>query len=168
MAELPGEADTARELADQQGRSAMSLSELLRESGDDLVNGAVAELRQARLEHYEGEGNQALRQRLGAILELTLSSIETGHAEEIVEWAARVAHERFSAGYDLFELQTAINILEEAFWKRLLASRSPEELAHDLGLVISVLGIAKDELARAYVALARQQAGSSAAGNRRY
>jgi hypothetical protein len=146
----------------------MSLSELLKEDGDDLVNGALAELRQARLEHYAEEGIQALRRRLGVIIDLTVSSIETGHAEGIVEWAARVAHERFSAGYDLFELQTAINILEEVFWRRLLASRSPEELAHDLGLVTSVLGIAKDELARAYVALARQQGGSRTAGNLKY
>lgn len=146
----------------------MSLAELLRESTVDLVGGAAAEVHQARLDHYEEEGLNALRKRLTVILELTLDCLETGRADAIIDWATRVAQERFAAGYDLVELQTAINILEEAFWRRLLSSRQPEELAHDLGLVNSILGMAKDELARTYVSLAMERGGSRAAGSRKY
>lgn len=135
----------------------MTLTELLREDTELLVGGAVAEVHQARLEHYEEEGIQALRQRLKVILELTLDCIETGRADAIVDWATQVAKERFDAGYDLGELQTALNIVEEALWKRLLSSRRPQDLAHDLGLVNYVLGMAKDALARTYVSLARRR-----------
>ena len=135
----------------------MDLTELLRENADELVGGAVAELHQARLSHYEQEGVQAIRERLSALLDLTLSCLEERRADPIVDWAARVGRERFAAGYDLLEVQTAINVIEEALWKRILASVGPEDLAHALGLVNALLGMAKDTLARTYVSLATKR-----------
>jgi hypothetical protein len=132
----------------------VDVAELLRGSADDLVNGAAAELHQARLAHYEAEGVAVLRERLRILLDLTLRCLESRQAEPINDWARRMAHERFAAGYDLLELQTAVNVLEESLWKRILSSIGPEDLAHALGLVNAILGMAKDTLARTYVSLA--------------
>ena len=132
----------------------MTLAELIRENADDLVSGAVAELHHARLEHYEEEGLQAANERLTTLLEQALSCLDAGRANPIVDWATRVGQERFAAGYDLFEVQTAINVLEEALWKRILSSVGPEDLAHALGLINAILSLAKDTLARTYVSLA--------------
>jgi hypothetical protein len=132
----------------------MDLTELLRDKADDLVDGAVAQLHQARLKHYEAEGLQAARARLSTLLAQTLICLEERRAEPIVDWATRVSRERFVAGYDLFEVQTAINVLEEALWKRLLASLGPDNIAHALGLVNAIFGMAKDNLARQYVSFA--------------
>jgi hypothetical protein len=131
----------------------MELVELIRERADDLVNGAEAELHQARLEHYEAEGLQSARERLSTLLAQTLSCLEVRRAEPIIDWATRVGHERCAAGYDLHEVQTAINVLEEALWKRILSSVGPEDLGHALGLVNAILSMAKDTLAREYVSL---------------
>jgi hypothetical protein len=132
----------------------MNLAELIREKADILVNGAVAELHQARLQHYEEEGIQAAKERLTTLLDETLSCLDARRADPIIDWATRVGHERFAAGYDLFEVQTAINVLEEALWKRILSSVGPDDLAHALGLINAILSTAKDTLARTYVSLA--------------
>jgi hypothetical protein len=138
----------------------MNLTDLLREKTDDLMREALAELHQARLEHYEAEGFQAARERLFTLLDQTLICLKARSAHPIVDWATQVAQERFSAGYDLFEVQTAINVFEEALWKRILSSVGPEDLAHALGLVNAVLSTAKDTLARTYVSLVRNREAS--------
>lgn len=131
----------------------MNLVDLLQERADDLVDGAVAELHQARLAHYEAEGIDTTRLRLSKLLSRTLSCLEGHRAEPITDWANQVGRERFEAGYDLYEVQTAINVLEEVLWKRILSSVGPENIAHSLGLVNAIFGMAKDNLARTYVSL---------------
>jgi hypothetical protein len=74
----------------------------------------------------------------------------------IAEYAHAVAEERFSAGYDLAEVQAAFNVLEEATWAQALAALPAEELAETLGSVSTILGCGKDALARRYVSLAAQ------------
>jgi malate dehydrogenase (oxaloacetate-decarboxylating) len=134
--------------------STLELIDLLREKADNLVNGAVAKLPQARLQNYEAVGLQATRERLADLFDRTLTCLEMGRAEPIIEWATRVARERFFSGYDLFEVQTSINVMEEVIWRRVLSSVVPDSLAHPLGLTSTLLGMAKDKLAREYVTLA--------------
>ena len=72
----------------------------------------------------------------------------------MIAYAQSLAEERFEAGYDLVEVQTAFNALEEASWRRVLADLDPTEFADALGLVSTLLGAGKDALARRYVSLA--------------
>ena len=137
--------------------SVMGLTELLRERSEELVTEAIQELRQAHLEHYEAEQLPTVRERLTKLLDLTIRCVATGRADPMVEHTTRIAQERFDAGYDLLELQTAINVLEETLWKRILSSTEPAEVAHALGLVSTILGMGKDALARAYVSLAAKE-----------
>jgi len=74
----------------------------------------------------------------------------------MIEHAEQIARERYTSGYDLFEVQTAINVIEESLWKRILSSVEPVELAHALGMVNAIFGMSKDVLARTYVSLATQ------------
>ena len=53
------------------------------------------------------------------INELT-SAIGNRDLTPMVEYAQSVAAERFAAGYELAEVQTAFNALEEATWTRML------------------------------------------------
>jgi len=69
----------------------------------------------------------------------------------VITYAGKLADKRFEAGYDLGEVQTAFNALEEASWQRALADLDPSELADALGLVGTLLGAGKDALARRYV-----------------
>lgn len=51
-------------------------------------------------------------------------------------------------------MQTAINVLEEAIWRTVLAELPPEAQGAALGIVGTILGAAKDRLACTYVSLA--------------
>jgi hypothetical protein len=131
----------------------LELGELFRSWEEDLVNEAVTELHHARLKHYLADGEDVTRERVGRFIECALECFNSRRAEPMVEHAGNIARERFKAGYDLFEVQTAINVIEEALWKRILSSVEPDELAHALGMVNAIFGMSKDVLARTYVSL---------------
>lgn len=135
----------------------MELSELFRSWEDDLVNEAVTELRHARLQHYIADGEEITRERVARFIERAMECFASRRAQPMVEHAEHIARERFAAGYDLFEVQTAINVIEEALWKRILSSVEPTELAHALGMVNAIFGMSKDVLARTYVSLATNE-----------
>ena len=132
----------------------MELSELFRSWEDDLVNEAVTELRHARLKSYIADGEEITRERVTKFLEKAMECFSLRRAEPMIEHAERISRERHAAGYDLSEVQTAINVIEEALWKRILSSVEPDELAHALGMVNAIFGMSKDVLARTYVSLA--------------
>jgi hypothetical protein len=132
----------------------VELSELFRSWEDDLVNEAVTELRHARLQHYIADGEEITRERVTMFIERAMECLASRRAQPMVEHAERIARERYAAGYDLFEVQTAINVIEEALWKRVLSSVEPEELARALGMVNAIFSMSKDVLARSYVSLA--------------
>jgi hypothetical protein len=137
---------------------AAELAAFLRERADHLVSEARSSLRQAHLEHYEKDGLPAMGRRLTALVDVTVSCLACGDAGPIVDHTTRIARKRFAAGYDLLEVQTSINVIEEALWSRILSSLPLQQQAHALGLVSGLLGLGKDSLARTYVALAREQA----------
>ena len=135
----------------------MDLAELLQRWADDLVSDALAELRQARLKHYEANSESVLHDRVATFFERATECVRNCRADPIVDYTAQIARERYNCGYDLYEVQTAINVLEEALWRRILNSLEPGDLAHALGLVNAIFGIAKDVLAQTYVSLVEQQ-----------
>lgn len=116
----------------------------------------MTELHHARLKHYIADGEDVTRERVGRFIERALDCFDQRRAEPMIEHAEMIAQKRFDSGYDLAEVQTAINVIEEALWKRILSSVEPEELAHALGMVNSIFGMSKDVLARTYVSLATQ------------
>lgn len=132
----------------------MDMLDLLQRDGEEIVAEAAGALTRTRLAHYDEAGEAIGRERLGRLFELTVQSIADRNLVPVIEYMAAVADERFHAGYAIREVQIAINVLEEAIWNHIVANTPPEELARSLGLVSTVLGAAKDSLARAYVSLA--------------
>jgi hypothetical protein len=132
----------------------VELSKLFQSWEEDLVDEALTELRHARLQHYIADGEEITRKRVTEFIDRAMECFGTRRAEPMVEHAENIARERHAAGYDLFEVQTAINVIEEALWKRILSSVEPHELAHALGMVNAIFGMSKDVLARTYVSLA--------------
>src|ERR1035438_1636922 len=116
-----------------------------------MLNEAVESVRRARLEHYEKAGPDLIRQRLGLLLDLVINAVLERNLAPIIAHVNTIATERFEAGADLSEVQTAFNVLEEAIWLRILKKLPAAKQAEALGLVGTVLGSAKDSLARKYV-----------------
>ncbi len=132
----------------------MDLNQLLHDQSNEILSDAEAAIARARLAHYEKSGAEHTHQRLKALFTLTARAVKEKNLGPMIAHAETIGRERFEAGFDLSEVQTAFNVLEEAIWMRILKNLSPIELAVALGLVSTVLGAGKDTLARTYVSLA--------------
>jgi hypothetical protein len=123
-----------------------------RERGS-TITAAFAAIRHSRT-HYESAPPDETRRRLEALYDEVSRAVSRRDLARIKQYARDLGAERFRSGYDLSEVQGAFNALEEAMWSTLCAHLQPDELAFSLGLVSTVLGAAKDALAREYVSLA--------------
>ena len=133
----------------------MSLTRILVRDADEFIMSVVERLKRAHLQHYERDGEEATRARVRGLYELLLRVVVERNPDTLADFAARVGRERFADGFDLSELQTAINAMEEILWTRLAARLGTDKsAAEDLSLMVLILGTLKDELARVYVSLA--------------
>jgi hypothetical protein len=119
-----------------------------------IVDAAEAALARSHARHYEQAGEAEVRRRLERLFDTVLDGLLNRDLGPMIAFAESLAQERFDAGYDLVEVQTAFNALEEASWQNVLANLDPSEFADALGLVSTLLGAGKDALARRYVSLA--------------
>ncbi|HSN06227.1 MAG TPA: hypothetical protein VLV82_02705 [Candidatus Angelobacter sp.] len=132
----------------------MDVSVLLESVRAQVLDEAYAALGSAHVAHYETAGEPLTRQRLADLHDLVVTAIRDRDLTEVTAYSERVAEERFSAGFDISEVQTAFNALEAAMWRHLVAEEPPADLAEAVGLLSTVLGAGKDALARTYVSLA--------------
>jgi hypothetical protein len=132
----------------------MNLQELLDSRKNEIIADARSALARAHVSGYERAGGEETSRRLAALYDLTAKAVRERNLAPVVSRAEAIARERFEAGVDLSEVQTAFNVLEEAIWMRTLGELGPGEQAEALGMISTVLGAGKDALARTYVSLA--------------
>jgi hypothetical protein len=133
---------------------AVAVDAFLKSERQTILAAAGAALTRKQMPHYSSDGDEAALQRLSALFDQLLDGLNTRDLGPIVAYAERIAEERFSAGYDLSEVQVAFNVLEEATWSFVLAELDASEFAEAIGSISTVLGAGKDALARRYVSLA--------------
>lgn len=139
----------------------MNLTSMLQDNQQSILASAFESVKRSQLKSYEIAGDEHTHQRLKALYVLTVRAIKERNLGPMVAHAETIAHERFSAGYDLSEVQAAFNVLEEAIWMSVLKFLPPADYAEALGLVSTVLGAGKDALARRYVSLASKTKATS-------
>jgi hypothetical protein len=132
----------------------MDTDDFLRQYQREIVDAAEGALNRLEVLHYRSAGETEVHRRLEVLFDHLVESLAHRDLASMVAYAQSVAEERFEAGYDLSEVQTAFNVLEESIWTRAVATLEPEQLAQTLGLVSTALGCGKDALARKYVSLA--------------
>jgi len=143
------------------------LTQLLKEKSGEIVFESMAVLKRSHLEHYDAEG-------LEKLYNLTLQCIAEKKMIKMIDYVENTARERDFNDYYLFEILTAINILEETIWKKIINELRVTEYAASmglnstvfkdipvteyteaLGLIITIMGDVKETLARSCVSLAR-------------
>lgn len=129
----------------------MELTELLTTERARIVDEALAALDRSHAPHYEATSAAVKRDRLATLYDLTARAVAERNLTPLLRHAETVARERFAAGFDLTEIQTAFNVLEERIWSALVAGLPQERLAEAFGLVGTALGAGKDRLAATYV-----------------
>lgn len=134
----------------------MEARQFLERERKAIVAAADTALTRSGARHYQAAGEAEVHLRLEALFDHLLGALVARDLGEMISYAEGVAERRFDAGYDLSEVQTAFNVLEEATWTRAIAELDAAHLAQTLGLVTTILGAGKDALARRYVSLAAQ------------
>jgi hypothetical protein len=94
---------------------------------------------------------------MAELFDVVVTAMRDRQREPVTRFCEDVAEQRFTAGFGISEVQTAINVVEEAMWRRVVDDVPPAELAEAVGLLSTVLGFGKDALARRYVSLASQR-----------
>jgi hypothetical protein len=132
----------------------MNIITLLEKNIDNVVDKSCSQICEVKLKGYTKSGSLMTRQKLTNLYKKVIECSKKKELIPMLQYTEKIAKERFASGYDLHEVQTAINSLEENIWQLIFKNIKPEKLAESLGLVSSILGAGKDNLARNYVALA--------------
>ena len=135
----------------------MKLQEILVNNQTDIINDAFYSLQRSHLKHYDSSRADENWQRLAKLFDLTLNGVKTRSLVDMVTYSEKIAKERYESGFDLHEVHTAYNVLEESIWKAIIKEIDSADLAESLGLISTVLGTGKEALALAYVSLASKQ-----------
>jgi hypothetical protein len=135
----------------------MELIAVLSDSRTEILDEATEGLKRCHLSHYEASGLEDSRRRLEALFEIVVDCVQTRMLDRVVKYSEQIAHDRFTSGFGIGEVQTAFNVLEESMWNHIVAGVPTGELAESLGLLTTVLGVGKDTLARTYVSLASHE-----------
>lgn len=132
----------------------MDVLDLLLKFKDEMVEEAYNTIEPVRLQGYTKAGEERTKKKLARLCDEIAVCVKDKTLLPILNYTEQMATERYTSGYDLHQVQTAINAFEEAVWKRIFANTPPEKLKESLGLVTTVIGAGKDNLARTYVSLA--------------
>lgn len=132
----------------------MNVAQLLERYEDEIVDKATVALERTPLRHYKESGTELNKQRMKKLSGLVLISIKNKNLIPLIDYIQDVAQERFESGFAIYEVLTAINVLEEIIWKQIIKELPPTEFAEAIGMVSTVLGSAKTALATSYVSLA--------------
>ncbi len=129
------------------------LFKLLDNKSKEIINEAVEALARTPLKHYKASEAKQNRKRLTNLFNLTLKSIISRNLIPMVEYVQKIAKERHEDNFDLQEIQSAFNILEEVIWKKISADMKSQDYPEAFGLASTVLGAGKEAMAVEYVSL---------------
>lgn len=141
----------------EEALSTMDVAAWLIETRAQVLDEAYAALGHTHPTHYEAAGEGVTRERLGELFSLVVSTLQTRDLAALSTFVQQLATRRFDEGYPIGEVQAAMNSLEEAMWHRVVDAAPADELAEAIGMLSTVLGYAKDTLARTWVSLASRR-----------
>ena len=131
----------------------MNLIELLESKAEEILTGAADAMQRCGMKHYDADPPEQIRKKLTMLYHLTERGVNEKNLFPMVSYVEKMAEERFNSGFDLQEVQTAINVLEEYMWKQIIGDLPAGAQAEALRIISSILGSAKDAIARKYVDL---------------
>ena len=132
----------------------MEILSLLGDQSAEIIKAALKTLSCANLKSYSKSSEQENKTRLLNLLALTQQCIKEKNLLPMTEYAGKIANERYKSGFDLYEVHSAFNVLEQELWNRIVKNSKPEKLGESLGYISTVLGAGKESLALTYVSLA--------------
>lgn len=131
----------------------MHLHHFLQEERESILKLATEGLARSPLKHYRESDEETNKERLTRLFDITVECIRTKNLIPMIEFAEKIADERYRQHFDLHEVHTAFNVLEEVIWEKITEKTDPKEYPRSFGLVSTVLGFGKEALAVTYLSL---------------
>ena len=128
----------------------MTLLELCYYKRDVILEDSVKKLEKAQLEHYKLLTTEQIKRKMLNLFHMLVKSIEVNSSEEMMEYMDKVSDKRHEAGYELQEVQSAINMLEEIMWEKVSKFVDDDLQISAIKQVTRLLSKAKIELADEY------------------
>jgi len=126
------------------------LDSLLNEEKGVLVSEAANRLRNCSAGHYRYAEMNSLHSNCTKLIQAFRLAIK-GEPGKFSSCVQEICKDRMGEGYDLDDMQYALNTIEEFFWNLCLEKATDEnEKIEDLHLTTSLIGSAKDRMARQF------------------
>ncbi len=103
---------------EHKGDRTVKIEELLGEDEPAILEDAARTT--ALLSRYRRDGEEATRRRVEALYRQVARAVRARDLDELLAHAARIARERFEAGFELAEVEAAFATLEDAIERRAL------------------------------------------------
>ncbi|MBK8230715.1 MAG: hypothetical protein IT349_03440 [Candidatus Eisenbacteria bacterium] len=116
----------------------------------ELAEHLAREIRRVAPQHYDQIDDAVLQQRTARLVGALVKALETG-PEPFLVYVRQMAEARIHEGFFLEEMQTVLSLLEERLWNLVLDSAPYRRGIAHLAVVTTIVGRAKDELARVYL-----------------
>ena len=129
---------------------ARRLHEYVADQAAGLANDLADALKHAAAPHYAAADGATLHDRARLLVDAFVTALEHG-PPSFVDYVRHMTEARISEGYYLPEIQTALSLLEDRTWRIVVSEAPVSELVSHLGCVTTVVGKAKDEIARVYL-----------------
>jgi hypothetical protein len=126
------------------------LYELLLQRRSELAASVAERLRAPDAPHYSQLDPGRLQERATQLVHVLLESVADLPAT-FVHYIQGTADERIGEGYFLDEIQLALSALEARAWQIVVQESRCEDHARHLAQVSTIVGAAKDHLARVYL-----------------
>ncbi|HEY3249689.1 MAG TPA: hypothetical protein VGK25_01095 [Ignavibacteria bacterium] len=134
----------------------MTLLELCYNKPDLILLDSTDNLVRAHLKHYNQLTPEQIRYRLLNLFQSLVRCLEGDSCENMLKFMKIVSDERYESGYELSEVQTAINILEECMWRKISKFVDGDKQINAMKQVTNVLCKAKEELVSEYALLSTE------------
>lgn len=137
----------------------MTLLEMLYNKPDLILLDALDSLSKIHLIHYDNLKPQLIRFRLSKLLEALVKCVESSSMDEMTNFISKISDERYELGFELYEVQTVINILEESLWKKIQIFIDEDKQISAMKQVSDILSQAKERLVNEYANISKKYTG---------
>ncbi|MFH2052952.1 MAG: hypothetical protein ABIK96_10850 [bacterium] len=117
---------------------------------DEISSAVFSRLHDSTAVHYRQADQDLLHGRADRLVEAFLEALP-GKPGIFIDYIGEIARERIGEGFALREIQLALSILEDQAWKLVAAVVPAGDQVAALGMVTTIIGAAKDQLANVYL-----------------
>jgi hypothetical protein len=131
----------------------MNLDILLTEEHDQIIEKALVILDSTPLRNYSRSQPEINKDRFNKLLNVIIETVHSRDLIPMMEFSETVAKKRYTESFDIHEVQTAFNVLEEVIWEVITLNIDPKEYPKAFGVISTIIGFGKETLASTYINL---------------